>query len=170
MWRFTDLENSRTLILGDVHTGKTQLTQKLLEEAESLKRDIAVIDMAPEKKSDIGGKLTPSSTTFYYTTEIATPRLSGKTEKEVIELAEMNKKRIDELLKEYKPRNVLFINDVSIYLQRGKVETIVSLLSSSKTCILNGYFGSSLGKDPFSLEERKKMTELQIFCHNTIWR
>lgn len=172
MWKFTDLENHRCLILGDLNTGKTSLTQTLLDEAEALGRSITVIDMAPNRKTGVGGKLTCncSNNCDYYTTEIATPRLSGKTPKEVITLAELNKERIDNLLEKYNPRDVLFINDVSIYLQRGDVEKIVRLMSLSKTCIINGYFGTQLGTDPFSSEERRKMVELQKYCDKIIWR
>jgi hypothetical protein len=169
MWRFIDLEHQKVLIRGEVGTGKTQLTQGLLEEAEALRREIAVIDMAPEPKNGAGGKLNPGKSD-YYTTDIKTPRLSGTTEKEVIELAELNKKRIEGLFSIYNPKDVLFMNDVSIYLQRGKVERIVSVMSSSSTCIMNGYFGTSLGEDSFSAEERRKMIELQKFCDIIIRR
>ena len=170
MWTFTDLENYRTVILGEVRTGKTKLTQKLLEEAETLEKDIAVIDMAPEYKDDIGGKLTPAATTDYYTIDIVTPRLTGKTEKEVEQLATLNKDRIEDLFNQYTPKPVLFMNDISIYLQRGSVDAVVSIMSSSETCIMNGYFGTSLGEDVFSMEEKRKMMKLQRFCDKIIWR
>ncbi len=167
MWKFTDLEGCRCLIVGEVNTGKTQMTQTLLNEALALQKEVAVIDMGPGTQT-VGGKLICDCD--YYTTDIETPRLSGKTEKEVITLATINKKRIDTLLETYTPCKVLFINDVSIYLQRGEVETIVSVMSSSETCIINGYIGKSLGNDPFSVEERRKMIELQKHCNIIIWR
>ncbi|MBU7014004.1 MAG: ATP-binding protein [Theionarchaea archaeon] len=171
MWSFTDLENKKTLITGEVHTGKTYLTQTLLQEAESLTRDIAVIDMAPEPTKGVGGKLHPtSSETEYYTTEILTPRLSGKTAQEVIQLAETNKERIDVLFQNYIPRAILFINDVSIYLQRGSVRTVLHTISSSRTVIMNGYLGTSLGEDPFSQKERESMLNLQKSCDILIRR
>jgi hypothetical protein len=169
MWKFITLEHQNVLIRGEVGTGKTRLTQRLLEEAEALGRKIAVIDMAPEPQNGAGGKLNPG-TSDYYTTDIETPRLSGTTEKEIVELAELNKQRIEDLFNIYKPRDVLFMNDVSMYLQRGNVERIVSVMSSSRTCILNGYFGTSLGEDSFSEEERRKMIELQKFCDIIIRR
>lgn len=170
MWTFTDLENYRTLILGEVRTGKTKLTQKLLEEAETLEKDIAVIDMAPESRDGVGGKLIPAATTAYYTTDIVTPRLTGKTEKEMEQLAALNKNRIEDLFNQYLPKPVLFMNDVSIYLQRGTVDALVLIMSSSRTCIMNGYFGTSLGEDVFSIKEKKKMMKLQPFCDKIIWR
>jgi hypothetical protein len=171
MWKFTDLQNKRTLIIGEVHTGKTQLTQSLLQEAESLTNDIAVIDMAPEPTKGVGGKLQPtSSETAYYTTDIVTPRLSGKTRREIIQLAETNKRRIETLFQTYVPRGILFINDVSIYLQRGGVKTIVHVISSSHTVIMNGYLGTSLGEDPFSQKEREFMLTLQGLCDIVIRR
>ena len=172
MWKFTDLENHSCLILGGLNTGKTSLTQALLNEAEALGRFIAVIDIAPNKKTGVGGKLVCycDNNCDYYTTEIATPRLSGKTPEEVINLAELNKQRIDNLFKKYTPRDVLFINDVSIYLQRGDVKKIVHVMSLSKTCIINGYFGTRLGNDLFSQQERTKMVELQNHCDRIIWR
>lgn len=171
MWKFTDLQNKKTLIIGEVHTGKTQVTQSLLQEAESLTNNIAVIDMAPEPTKGVGGKLQPTSPeTAYYTTDIVTPRLSGKTAREIIELAETNKKRIESLFQTYIPRSILFINDVSIYLQRGRVKTIVHIISSSHTVIMNGYLGTSLGEDPFSQKERESMLTLQGLCDILIRR
>ncbi|MBU7048530.1 MAG: hypothetical protein HXS54_19020 [Theionarchaea archaeon] len=173
MWRFTDLEHHTCLILGELSTGKTSLTQVYLDEAIHLQRSVAVIDMAPERKRGVGGKLVCKSnaeTCKYYTAAIVTPRLSGKTEKEIVNLADLNRDRIDDIFNKYEPRDVLFINDVSIYLQRGNVEQIVSLISLSQTCIMNGYFGFSLGDDKFSQEERKKMIELQKYCNKIIWR
>ena len=170
MWKFIELEHHRCLILGEPNTGKTQVTQTLLDEAEDLGRSIAVIDMAPERKGDIGGKLVCHNDHGYYTADIVTPRLSGRTEKEIIELAELNKRRIDSIFEKYRPKQVLFINDVSIYLQRGEVKKIVDIMSLSETCIMNGYFGVSLGNDPLSTEERRKMTELQKFCDRIMWR
>ena len=171
MWTFTDLECHTCLILGELNCGKTTLTQELLNEALALGRSVAVIDMAPERSKGVGGKLVcKSSTCDYYTTDIVTPRLSGKTEEEIIELAELNKERIDLIFAEYKPKNTLFINDVSLYLQRGSVDVIGSILKLSCTSIMNGYFGASLGEDPFSTEEMRKMVELQRLCDRIIWR
>lgn len=170
MWTYTDLESYRTLILGEVGTGKTKLTQKLLNEAETLHNDIAVIDMAPVYRKGIGGKLIPADTTAYYTADIVTPRLTGKTAKETEQLAVLNKNRIEDLFNQYVPKPVLFMNDVSIYLQRGTVSMLLSVLSSSKTCIMNGYFGTSLGEDMFSLKEKRQMIKLQTHCDKLIWR
>lgn len=168
MWTYPDLEGHRCLIVGEINTGKTQLTQNLLEEAESLGRAITVIDMAPERRKGVGGRLKTHSE--YYTTHIETPRLTGNTIKEVISLAEGNKERIETLFEKIILKDVLFINDVSLYLQRGDVARIVSLMNEVHTSILNGYFGTSLGEDPFSMEERKKMIELQEQCDRIIWR
>ncbi|MGD2247295.1 MAG: hypothetical protein PVF58_02740 [Candidatus Methanofastidiosia archaeon] len=172
MWTFTDLEGEYTLILGEVHTGKTQLTQKLLKEAETLKKEIAVIDMAPqfENERKVGGKLCPGKNTVYYTTTIETPRLSGETLNEVFALAELNKEKIEKIFDIYVPKEVLFMNDVSIYLQRGNFKTLVNIISSAQTCIMNGYYGTSLGKDRLSQEERSQMVKLQKYCHNIIRR
>ena len=170
MWTYTDHENYKTLILGEVRTGKTKLTQDLLKEAETLHRDIAVIDMGPESNQGIGGKLIPADTTAYYTTDIVTPRLTGKTEKETEQLAALNKKRIDNLFNQYTPKPVLFINDVSIYVQCGNIDALVTIMSFSVTCIMNGYFGTSLGEDIFSITERKKMIKLQKYCDKIIWK
>lgn len=167
MWKYNDLEGCRCLILGEVNTGKTQMTQKLLDEAVNRGKSVAVIDMAPDR-STVGGKLVCNCD--YYTAEIATPRLSGRTLEEVVKLAELNREKIEEIFKRYKPKDVLFINDVSIYLQRGEIERIVSIMSSSYTCILNGYYGKSLGEDAFSAEERRKMRALQTHCNIIIWR
>lgn len=182
MWTYPDLDGHKCLIVGEVNTGKTKLMQTLLCEAESLGKAITVIDLAPRERKRIGtgngeeegegvmvgGRLKTDAD--YYTTHIDTPRLTGKTIKEVISLAEGNKKRIEALFEKVHLKDVLFINDVSLYLQRGDIARIVSLMESVHTSILNGYFGTSLGEDPFSMEERKKMIELQEQCDRIIWR
>ncbi len=64
MYSFNDLKGKRTLIRGNVRTGKTRLTVRLLEEAVrlGLAQAITVIDMAPRSQEhegrSVGGRIS----------------------------------------------------------------------------------------------------------------
>jgi hypothetical protein len=64
---------------------------------------------------------------------------------------------------------VLIINDVSIYLQAGELDKLLSLLNSTPTVIMNGYFGRSLGGGRLGERERENMKALQEKCDKVIF-
>jgi hypothetical protein len=165
--------NKKTIIIGEVNTGKTaclgEILTRFLEEGET---DITVIDMAPENVKGIGGKMIKAGiyAIRYFTAQIVAPRLTGKTDQEVRMLAEHNAKLINDIFVEYlkNPTKVLFINDISLYLQAGDLNKLLSLLSSTSTVIMNGYYGFSLGGGKLGKRERKNMNALQKRCNNVI--
>ena len=128
--------------------------------------------MAPESVKGIGGKLKIEGheSIRYLTAPIVAPRLSGKTPQEVQTLALENARVIDDIFVTYlkNPSKILFINDVSIYLQAGDLEKLLTYISSTPTVIMNGYFGSSLGGGALGQRERKNMEELQKRCDRVI--
>jgi len=63
---------------------------------------------------------------------------------------------------------VLFINDVSIYLQAGDLKSLLTYLSSIPVVIMNGYYGSSLGGGSLGERERRNMEELQKKCTRVV--
>ena len=117
-----DYRNRRTLILGDVNSGKTRLTAAILDafaEAGEAGR-IALLDLAPDPVATVGGKMAPvHSKVRYLTCPIVPPRLTGRDEKDIAALAAANARRIEVLMDAYlsAPRDVLFVNDATLYLQ-----------------------------------------------------
>jgi hypothetical protein len=156
-----------------VNTGKTKLTKRLLEEAlEDGHGDITVIDMAPRSIEidgmSIGGSLLDDEEVeFRYLRKrfIKTPRLSAKSSEELIELADHNRFLLETLLEEFftNPTSILFVNDVSMYLQRGDLKRLWRTFERADTVIANGYLGERLKEDRgtgISDRERVLMEEL----------
>jgi hypothetical protein len=140
--------------------GKTKLTAELLEEAveQSHSGEITVIDMAPEAEvfegRGIGGRLpelTDACKHVRYLSppKVETPRLRAKTPGELLHMARLNEGRIKTLLDEYleEPSPILFINDVSIYLQSGSIDPVLLAANRAGTFIANGYYGERLSVD-----------------------
>jgi len=163
----------KTLILGDVNSGKTQMTLELLALIRDReRRKVAVLDFAPEKTRDIGGKMAVPSDpfVFYYTTKIIPPRLTGRNSTEAEAYASQNAKAIDVLFVRYmkNPRSLLIINDVSLYLQMGDLRRLLDVLRPSHTVIINGYYGITLGDSALSKREREQMDRLAQACDQVI--
>ncbi|TRO46200.1 hypothetical protein E2P65_06135 [Candidatus Bathyarchaeota archaeon] len=169
----SDLVGKRTLIAGEVGTGKTRLTKRLLEEAlEMGLEDMAVIDMAPGAVDVngllVGGFLVDAGSLgarYLQTDAIKTPRLSARTPEELLQMADHNRHEVEMLLDAFDadPSRTLFVNDVSIYLQRGSVERLWETLRRADTVVANGYMGERLRTDlgtGLSKGERERMDEL----------
>lgn len=150
----------KTLIFGDVRTGKTKLTVNLLEEAVKLgfSKMITVIDMAPETEivegRSIGGRLselTRSHRRVRYLTpyRVETPRLNATSAEELLSMIQLNVERIKPILEEYlsSPTPILFINDISIYLQSGSADPVLAAAGRAETFIANGYYGEYFTQD-----------------------
>jgi hypothetical protein len=173
---FRNLVGKKVLITGDVGAGKTKLTIALLDEAVALglRDQITVIDMAPAtlfiQGRKIGGKLLEFSDKVrhvrYLTPQrVETPRLSAKSTPELRQLVAVNEERIKPLLTAFveAPTPILFVNDISIYLQSGVDEAILSAIGASETFVANGYYGSTLQSDfaaEVSTTERRLMQKL----------
>ncbi|MBS7630897.1 energy coupling factor transporter S component ThiW [Candidatus Bathyarchaeota archaeon] len=170
---YDELRGKKVLIQGDVGSGKTALTRRLLLEALTIEdpSDVAVIDMAPEVAVRngviIGGKLlnTPDERIRVLNVNSYTPRLTAKSPEELLELADTNRKRVEELFEAFdeKPSRILFVNDVSIYLQRGDLEKLLGIIDKAETVIANGYYGEGLKEDlgtGVSAREKSLMEEL----------
>jgi len=163
----------KTLILGDVNSGKTRMTLELLTLIVDQRRDeVAVLDLAPEKTRGIGGKMeVPSHALIsYHTTTIIPPRLTGRDNDEVEAYGLRNAKAIEELFSTYlkNPKKTLAINDVSLYLQKGNPDRLLEVLGSSHTAIINGYYGKALGNSSFSKREKRQMDRLVKVCDQVI--
>jgi hypothetical protein len=173
-----DYLSRKTLILGDVNTGKTTLTGKMLEALcrRNLGGRIAIVDMAPdipEKLAGekglvgVGGKLTPPDghDILYLGGPFAPPRLSSKTEEEAMEKAQQNRRTIEGLFRkiDWRARDILLINDVSIYLQAGTAEDLTRWLDRAATVVANGYWGKRLGGGTLTEQERTEMEKVKTY-------
>lgn len=173
-----DYLGRRTLILGDVNTGKTTLTQRILDAmcGQGLGPKIVIIDMAPEIPetfirekglTGIGGRLKPlsGSDLNYLRDDLVPPRLSSRSEAEAEEKAVQNARKIEALFWKYHDlqREILFMNDISLYLQAGRATQLVRWMEMAKTVVANGYFGEKLGSGTLSRRERAEMESLQSF-------
>ena len=136
------------------------MTLRLIEEAVEMGFGdrITVVDMAPAvavvKGIRVGGKLLEVSERFRGVRYLApkrveTPRLRAESAKELLRLVDLNEKRIKPLLKRYieNPTPILFVNDISIYLQSGIDEPVLSAVMKAETFIANGYYGETLESD-----------------------
>ena len=169
---YKELRGAHTLIVGDVGSGKTKLTRALLEEAALVEPEIVVLDFAPELRvlqdTKIGGFLVKESIPRVVnnrSNRVMTPRLSAKTPEELVQLACINQKITEKMLTQFieNPRKVLFINDVSIHLQRGNLRNLMRALDKAETAVLNGYLGEYLQPDQgtgISNRERSMMNKL----------
>ncbi len=167
-------KNRRTIIVGDVNSGKTALTLKILNyflkagDAEK----IAVLDLAPDKTRDVGGKLTVprDQPLLYLTTSIQAPRLTGCNEDHIRHLAEKNAAAIENLFNVFyhEKRKILFINDATLYLQAGDLERFIKILDTASTQIINAYYGHTFPDSEFTAREKKLTQKLIKTCSRII--
>lgn len=178
---YSELKGKRTIIVGDVGTGKTLLTKRLLIEAiNQSKESITVLDFAPQERTvngvKVGGYLCEDSlphVRYYRSKLMKTPRLSAKDGVEVIKLADYNKDITEHMLHQFleSPTEILFINDTSIHLQRGNLQTLWNAIIRADTVVANGYLGEHLRQDHgtgVSRRERLLMQQLATEMDNVI--
>jgi hypothetical protein len=115
--------------------------------------------MAPERRQFkgvmIGGRLSDfvnnveSMRVLVPAKRLYAPRVEGRTADEVVNLSKQNAESIERLLEEYsaKPTSILFINDVSMYLQSGEINTLIRTLALAETLVANCYEGVALQDD-----------------------
>ena len=169
-----DFDGRRTLILGDVNTGKTRLTQKVLTHWMDQGRSpaIAVLDLAPRTRQGIGGRLglPDGFAGLYLTAPVTAPRLTARSEDEADALARANAAAIDPLLSD--PRlaacAIVVINDVTLYLQAGRYERLMDVLQPAETALVNAYYGDSFPDYRLSRRERHLTDRLMDDCDRVI--
>lgn len=169
-YSFRNLIGKHTLIVGDVHSGKTLLMSDLLKQAlKNPPRDrIVVLDFAPNVRTDegiIGKRLKiPTSKHIDYIApqHVHAPRLEGRDAKEVLLLAEKNRSEIDAVLRKVDGR-IVFLNDATLYLHSGTADTLIRIADKSETFIANAYKGKRLSNDKgsgVSLHEAEELRRL----------
>jgi CO dehydrogenase nickel-insertion accessory protein CooC1 len=151
-----EILGKKVLILGEAGSGKTQLAAQLLRELMMLvnPEEITVIDLAPQRVGEIGGKLTEyvniNSRVRYLSPEnVYTPRLAGTSPKQVLHYAELNRKNMEPLLNRFirNVTEVLVLNDVTLYLHSGKLETVLKCVRLANTLLATAYYGLKLAED-----------------------
>ncbi|HXD43229.1 MAG TPA: hypothetical protein VN649_21880 [Ramlibacter sp.] len=165
----------KLLILGDVNAGKTTFTRAILEAfcRQGLGPRVAVLDLAPEIPAElaerrglpgVGGGLVPpaGAGALYLRDRLEPPRLSSTSGAEALRKAEHNRLAIDRLLQdaELARRDIVFANDVTLYLQAGSAATLLERLGHATTLVVNGYWGDRLGSGELSRRERAETAKL----------
>ena len=151
----------QTLIVGDVNSGKTTRTTTILEQFlhAGYGEQIAVLDLSPDPVRGIGGKLPLDSGTpvLYLTTQITAPRLMGRDAEHTLELAVENARKIEGLFAQLaeQKRDILFVNDATLYLQAGNFDLFLEMLAKSSTRIINAYYGNTFADSELTQRERK---------------
>jgi hypothetical protein len=168
----------KLLIVGDVNTGKTTLARRILEDfcARGLGPRIAVLDFAPHISEQlaalrglrgVGGHLDAPADCAALTIreQLEPPRLSSATEAEAMHKAARNKALIDAAWRgvDAQARDILLINDVSMYLQAGNADELIARFAAADTVIANGYFGERLGGGELTRRERAQMERLRAW-------
>lgn len=120
--------------------------------------DITIIDMAPASETikgrSVGGRLSEATEVhkrvrYLAPQKVETPRLRADSAEELLSMIQLNVDRILPLLEEYfeKPSPILFVNDISIFLQSGSADPIMRAVEIAETFIANGYYGDRLSED-----------------------
>ena len=162
----------KTLIVGEVGSGKTLLLSRFLDQLvrSGLKDRVTVIEMGPNM-GGVGGTVenyTRNVTCVKYLKpwRIIPPRTMGRNRDEVIRYARLNMLALKPLIEEYlrNPTDILLINDLTIYLHAGEVEDIIQLINISNTFTATAYEGEKLADDKGSGitdRERKSLDRLE---------
>lgn len=166
--------NKRTLIIGDVNTGKTERTYEILHLflRSGYAKKMFILDLAPGSKGGIGRKMIPPPDTdlIYLTSSISAPRLTGKDENHIMKLAKKNAKTIEGLFIKYnqQQRDILFVNDVTLYFHAGNFEQISKLFYSAATIVINAYYGQTFADSELTRREKKWAQDLMKMCDRVI--
>ena len=167
-------------LAGNPNAGKTTLCRQWLARlcAQGQGGRIVVLDLAPDIPPALaqarglagaGGYLLPppDSDVLDLRTHLHAPRLSSATEAEAEEKAAENARAIEALFDQLPPsgsgRDVLFINDVTLYLQAGFAADLLGNLGKADftTLVVNGYWGQRLGDSALSRREREQTRRLR---------
>jgi len=175
-----EILGKKVLILGEAGSGKTKLAARLLLELMMLvnSEEITVIDLAPQRLGEIGGKLTDyvnitGGVRYLSPKNVYTPRLAGILPEQVLHYAELNRKSMKPLFNKFirNVTEVLLLNDITLYLHLGKLETVLKCAKMAKTFLATAYYGSKLAEDlgtGISSIERQLTDQLATFMDLTV--
>jgi DNA helicase HerA-like ATPase len=175
-----EILGKKVLILGETGSGKTKLAAQLLQELMMLvnPEEITVIDLAPQRVGEIGGKLTDyvnitGGVKYFSPENVYTPRLAGTSPEQVLHYAELNRKGMEPLFNRFirNVTEVLILNDVTLYLHLGKLETLLKCGRLAKTFLATAYYGSKFAKDlgtGITSREKQLTNKLATFMNLTV--
>ena len=167
--------NRRTLILGDVNTGKSRRTYAVLSRwtARNRSNHITVLDMAPAACRGIGGRmaLPPNFRGRHLAADVTPPRLTAKNDAEAEQLAAANAAAIEALWKPVldRPSSILIINDATLYLQAGDYERLLQVIQTAPTVLINAYYGDRFPDSTLTRRERRLTDRLIQDVDQVIW-
>lgn len=173
-----DCLGKKLLVMGDVNTGKTTFCRQWLVRLcqQGLGARMAVLDLAPHIPKalalergmvGVGGFLLPppGSGVLDLRTHLDAPRLSSTSEAQAMAKAIRNAGAINTLLAQFScsGRDILFINDVTLYLQAGSAAELLKCINKSDitTLVVNGYRGNRLGGGELTRREKTEMELLR---------
>ncbi|RLG51181.1 MAG: hypothetical protein DRN99_08855 [Thermoproteota archaeon] len=166
---YAELRGLKTLIVGEVGSGKTSMTAWLLAQAIEVEplEAITVLDFAPEsftaRELRAGGSIREyiriPRELRYLKAHVRGPRLQSKTREEALEIARENARETSRLLEAYikSPTPVLFVNDVTIHLHAGSLSLLMRALGEAQTAVLNAYRGAVIPVEPLEITERERV-------------
>jgi GTPase SAR1 family protein len=170
----------RILILGEVGSGKTKLAARLLEELMEFSnpKEITVIDLAPQRIGNIGGKISDYTDSINEVMHLSPkniymPRLTGTSREQILKYAELNRELIEPLISDFvrKTTNILIINDVTLYLHAGELKRVLKCVKLAETFLATAYYGSKLAEDRgarISIKERQSVEKLATYMDQVI--
>jgi len=167
-------KGKKTLIVGDINTGKTAWTVKILQRCLSAGwgLHITVIDLAPDGLGGGGGKMKMPELEGlqYFTGPIVAPRMTATDAGQAQLLAQANARAIDRLFAQFDahPSKILFVNDASLYLQAGVMTRFQAVLEKAETVVVNAYFGNSFPDSALTRREKQMVLKLIQFCDRII--
>jgi len=176
----TEIIGKKVLILGEVGSGKTSLTAKIVQKLTPFieYEEMTVIDMAPEAIGEIGGRLSKylgsnSELRYLSPAKVYAPRTIGITSGQVVEYAKRNKNAIEPLLDEFlkKPTKALIVNDITLYLHLGKLEKIIDCMRLTETFLASAYYGVRLDEDygtGISVREKWMVEKLATYMDHVV--
>lgn len=170
---YAAIKGKKTLIRGDVGKGKTSMLSRLLAEAAAAEGSgsITVIDMAPGERSvgerKAGGRLAvPASLVArcIAPAHLAAPRLEGTDAEEVVRLAMRNASALEPCLALYiaSPTPVLFVNDLTMYLQCGRAELLEEAIALAKTFVGTAYWGDFFDDKGSGINVRERLLLVKL--------
>ncbi len=174
-----EILHKKVLLLGETGSGKTRLAAQILQELTSLvdSQEITVVDLAPVRIGEVGGKITDylemSGIEYLSPENVHTPRLTGKSPEQVLYYVESNRKVMEPLLRYFinNVTEVLVLNDLTLYLHSGELETVLECVRLTNTFLGTAYYGSRFSDDlgtGISSRERQLTDALSAFMDSVI--
>ena len=184
---FRNYVGHRTLLYGEVNTGKTYYTAKFVQyllEIKNIKpKDISILDFAPKlayyNNLKIGGRIqdyydkSVKCHNIEFIGVIIPPRLNAKNKNELYDNICHNFNKIYEIIEIYNgnPTPVLIINDISLFLHLGSNKYLINTINKSDTFFGNSYYGSSISSKfskLISIREKRKVEFLIKKVENSL--